>query len=141
MIATPRKAWNGSVDAASSIRMGWLTRPGTGSTPSSGQKNSEPTARKCTWSSSCSSRESSVASYQPLKYRTNGLETNSSQPTSGKDSTATGRLCRAASRARRGRRGSVRRASVTGAPRARNTVATIDSSMCWTMWTANRLSS
>ena len=30
--------------------------------------------------------------------------------------------------------GSVRSASVTGAPRARNTGATIDSSMCWIMW-------
>jgi hypothetical protein len=67
MIETPRKAWNGSVAATSSIRNGWPERPGTGSTPSSGQKNSDPTTRKCTWSISCRNRLSSVASYQPVK--------------------------------------------------------------------------
>ena len=40
-----------------------------------------------------------------------------------------------ASRRLRGRAGSVRRARVTGAPRARKIGATMDSTMCWTMCT------
>jgi len=137
MIATPRKAWKGSVVATSSIRSGWLRRPGTGSTPSSGQKNRLPTARKCRWSSWCSRPSSSVASYQPLKYRAKGLATKNSQPTSGKLSSAAGRECSTASSARRERGGSVRSASVTGAPSARKTGPTMVSSMCWTMCGAN----
>ena len=139
MIATPRKAWNGSVVPTSSSRNGCAPRPGTGSIPSSGQKNSDPTTRKCRCSSSCRAVLSSVASYQPLKYRANGLATYSAHGTSGKLTTLATRECSTASSRRRGACGSVRSASVMGAPSARKTVATIDSSMCWTMWTANRL--
>ena len=122
----------------SSMRIGWLTLPGTGSTPSSGQKNRQPTTSRCRCSPSWSSRLSSVAWYSPEKYSANGLPTNSSQPNAGKLSSATGLLCSTASRPPRGPLGSVRSASVTGAPSARNTGATIASSMCWTMCAENR---
>ena len=49
------------------------------------------------------------------------------------------RECSTASSHRRGRGGSVRSISVTGAPSARNSGTTIESTMCWTMCTDSRV--
>jgi hypothetical protein len=51
----------------------------------------------------------------------------------GKVSTFAGHECSSHSSADRGRVGSVRSASVTGAPRARNIGVSIIKIMCWTM--------
>ena len=67
MIVTPRKAWKGSVMSVSSTRKGWLTRPGTGSTPISGQKKSVPTRTRWTCIISCTYDDARLASYQELK--------------------------------------------------------------------------
>ena len=63
--------------------------------------------------------ECSVASYRPVKYSTNGLTTKSANVSSGKVRTLANRLCSTREQPARGRPGSVRRASVTGAPSAR----------------------
>ena len=67
MIVTPRKAWNGSVMRVSSTRNGWLTRPGTGSIPMSGQKKSVPTSTRWTCIIWWTNAEARLASYQELK--------------------------------------------------------------------------
>ncbi len=72
MIVTPRKAWNGSVRSTSSIRNGYATRPGTGSSPTSGQKNSDPTTTRCTCIASWTKVDCSEAEYQPEKYSAQG---------------------------------------------------------------------
>ena len=49
MIATPKKAWNGTGRKSSSIRPGWLSVRGHGSWATIGPKNSSPTTTK--WAS------------------------------------------------------------------------------------------
>ena len=52
MIATPKKAWNGTGRNSSSIRPGWLSVRGQGSWATIGPKNSSPVTTKCasiTW--------------------------------------------------------------------------------------------
>ena len=51
MIATPRKAWNGTIRKTNSSRAMWGRRQRDGSRPTSGHQNSSPTARKCRWTS------------------------------------------------------------------------------------------
>ena len=67
MIVTPRKAWNGSDMSVSSTRNGWLTRPGTGSIPMSGQKKSVPTSTRWMCIISWTNGDARLASYHPLK--------------------------------------------------------------------------
>ena len=57
----------------------------------------------------------------------------------GNDSTFATRECSTASSQRRGACGSVRSASVTGAPSASASGTSIDSTMCWTMCTLSRV--
>jgi hypothetical protein len=47
MIATPRKAWNGTIRNTNSSRAMWGRRQRDGSRPTSGHQNSSPTAMKC----------------------------------------------------------------------------------------------
>src|SRR5680860_1205418 len=138
MIVTPRNAWNGSVRNTSIIRNGYGTRPGTGSVPSSGQKNSDPTSTRCTCISSCRKTDPSVASYQLEKYSAHGLITNSTNVSGANESTFATRECSSASSQPRGRDGNVRSISVTGAPSARNNGTSIDRIMCWTMCALSR---
>ena len=53
--------------SVSSTRNGWPTRPGTGSTPISGQKKSVPTSTRCTCIIWWTNAELRLASYQGLK--------------------------------------------------------------------------
>ncbi len=85
--------------------------------------------------SACSNGEVRVASYHPEKYSAHGLTTYSANVSGANVSTRATRLCRTASSRARGRGGSVRSHSVSGAPRARKTGATMVSSMCCTMCT------
>ncbi len=62
MIVIPSQACAGSVTNSSSSRSGWDSRPGTGSTPISGQKKTQPATTKWTCSHSCSRSLRSVAS-------------------------------------------------------------------------------
>ena len=79
--------------------------------------------------------------YQPVKYRVNGVATNRIPATGGKDSTFANRECSRATSRLRHFTGSTRSASVTGAPRHRNTGVTIDRTMCWIMCTLISVSS
>jgi hypothetical protein len=77
----------------------------------------------------------SDASYQPEKYSAHGETTYSASVSGGKVKTFPTRECSMASSQRRGRAGSVRSASVTGAESATANGTTIDKIMCWTMCT------
>ena len=94
-----------------------------------------PTRTRCTCISSWIHTDSSEASYQPVKYSAHGDTTYSRNARGGKDSTLATRECSSRSSSRRGDPGSVRSASVTGAPSASASGTTIDSTMCCTMWT------
>ncbi len=77
----------------------------------------------------------------PLRYSAKVDPANNDVTSTGWVSTRDSRLCSSRSNNVRRRNGRVRRASVTGAPRASGSGATIASSMCWTMCTLKTLSS
>jgi hypothetical protein len=60
MIVRPRTVWNGTDSTISRARAGYGHRCGSGSSPSSGQKNRQPVMMKCAWVSSWTSEFSSV---------------------------------------------------------------------------------
>ena len=76
------------------------------------------------------------ARYSPEKYSANGLATNRpNDDQRERQHRGHPAVQHGEQRAGVARGGSVRSASVTGAPSARKIGAIIDSSMCWTMWT------
>ena len=82
-----------------------------------------------------------MAAYQPLKYSAHGVTMKSVKVSGGNDSTFAARECRTDSSQLRGRRGSVRRARVMGAPSAMASGTSIARIMCCAMWTLSRVSS
>ena len=103
--------------------------------PISGQKNSDPTSTKWTWVSSWRNGERRVAAYQPGEVQRPRRDHEQRQRERREGQHLATRECSATSSQPRGRRGSVRSASVTGAPSARTSGTTIVSTMCCTMCT------
>ena len=84
---------------------------------------------------------SSVAWYQPVKYSANGVATNRTPVTSGKESTCANRECSSAHQALApAHRQRPQRQRHRGAE-ARNTGVTMDRIMCWIMCTLISVSS